>query len=409
MNDYDIEDSVQQWLNRAYWPWPLALAYSIGSNRQAAIKECVSILDGSAGVPAEYVGVTALHLVYGHAIGNPQASEIDWPQMHNLERHLVAAIESDNIAWCGRPAPGQPLGNPRDSSQWVGADIHAEATADLVTKGYRQFHGDLGWALDERTRTVWLYDIHLKAADVKKAVDGEQRMLAFIKHPVDEERVLFEEMMQTALRGRPSSDASVYVGPDGEIEVVPHPSVIDTAKELAQTIVEYRQAAKALIEGILTCLVEAKDTGQVYKIPRHYWFLASSNFSHIENRDNVPSQFVGQPVQVELRHLEIWKGVLSPPPSPALPPPVERDADDNWTRRALTSQQITAMEFIHICGERWRNGEAGNAQELLGKYEIWISEKPGRGEPMGKTAFNKWRDRYRQGYRVTGRKIAFPS
>ena len=404
MNDCDNENSVQQWLDKAYWPWPLALAYSIGSNRQAAIKECVSILDGSAGVSAEYVGLTALHLAYAHAIGDPQAPEIDWQQMHSIERPLVAAIESDKIAWRGRSSPGQPLGNPCDSSQWIGADIHAQATADLVTKGYRQFHGDLDTVFGNRARTVWLYDIHLKSADVKRAVDGEPRMLDFIKHPSSEERILFSEMFETALRGRPSSDASVYFGPAGEMEIVPHPAVDDPKKEVARTGEGLRHAAKALFDGSLTCLVEAKDTGQIYKIPRHYWFLASSN-QHIENRDNVPPQFFGQPIQVELRHLKSWKGVLSP----ACPPTVEPDVDDNWTRRTLTSKQITAMEFLHVCGERWRNGEAGNAQELLGKYENWVGQKPGKGEPLGKTAFNKWLVRYRQGYRVNGRKIDLPS
>lgn len=406
MNDCDNDDSVQQWLAKAYWPWPLALAYSIGSNRQAAIKECVSILDGSAEVSPEYVGLTAVHLTYAHAIGDPSVSQIDWNQMQTIERPLVAAVEADKIAWRGRPAPGQPLGNPCDGSQWIGAEIHALRTSDLVQNGYRQFHGDLETVLDERQRKVWLHDIHLKAADVKKAVDGEPRMLAFIKHPVVQERVLFEEMMETALHGRPSSDTSVYEGPDGEIAIVPHPSVIDPAKEFAETIKGYRQAAKALVDGILTCLVEAKDTGQVYKIPRHYWFLASSNFSRIENRDNVPSQFVGQPVQVELRHLESWKALLSPLPSPACLPRVERDADDNWTKRALTRQQITAMEFLDKCGGRLRDGEA---KQLLGRYEIWVSESPDRGEPLGKTAFNKWHDRYRQGYRVDGRKLVHPS
>ena len=80
-----------------------------------------------------------------------------------------------------------------------------------------------------------------------------------------------------------------------------------------------------------------------------------------------------------------------------------------WTKRALSSQQITAMEFLHICGERWRNGKEGNAKDLLGRYEIWIAEKPARGEPLGKTAFFKWRDRYQQGYKVDGRKLIFPS
>ena len=264
MNVYDNEDSVQQWLDKAYWPWPLALAYSIASNRPAALKQCVSVLDGSAGVPSEYVGLFALRLAYAHAIGDANASKIDWSKMHDIERPLVAAIESDKIAWRGRPAPGQPLGKPCDSSQWMGADIHAEATADLVQEGYRQFAGDLEDVLGERSRTVWLYDIHLKAADVIKLVD-------------------------------------------------------------------------------------------------------------------------------------------------VAPPNIERDADDNWTKRALTSQQITAMEFIDVCGERWRNGEAGNAQELLGKYEIWVGKESGRGEPLGKTTFTKWRDRYRQGYRVNGRKLVFPS
>lgn len=408
MNDYNNENSVRQWLDKAYWPWPLALAYSMGSNRQAAIKECVSILDGSAGVSGEYVGLTALHLAYAHAISDPYASEIDWQQMHSIERPLVAAIESDKIAWRGRSAPGQPLGDPCDSSQWIGADIHAEATADLVKQGYRQFHGDLDTVLGNRARTVWLYDIHLKAADVKRLVDGEPRMLDFIEHPSSEERILFSEMFETALRGRPSSDVSVYLGPDGEIEIVPHPSIDNMEKELARTVQGLRDATKGLSSGVLKCLVEAKYTGQIYKIPRFYWFLAHGNFSHIENRDNVPPQFVGQPVQVELRHLESWKAVLSPPPSPACLPNTKRGADEGWTKRALTPQTIVVMDFFDKCGERWHSGEEGNAKEFLGRYQIWVADNR-RGQPYEKTSFEKWRTRWRQGYRVIGRKIVDPS
>ena len=92
-----------------------------------------------------------------------------------------------------------------------------------------------------------------------------------------------------------------------------------------------------------------------------------------------------------------------------LPPPQTHRHAEAWTKRALTGQQITAMEFLHICGGRWRNGKEGNAKDLLGRYEIWIAEKPARGEPLGKTAFFKWRDRCQQGYSVNGRKLIFPS
>ena len=407
MNGYDNEISVQQWLDKAYWPWPLALAYSIGANRKSAIEDCVSVLDGSAGVSSEYVGLTALHLVYAQAIDDPMASEIDWDRMHTVERPLVAAIESDKIEWRGCIAPGEPLGNPSNSSHWIGGNIHAEATADLVASGYREFHNDLDTVFGHRKRRVRFYDIHLKAADVRKVVDGEPRMLDFIAHPTSEERVFLDEMFELALRGRPSSDSDIYFGPNGQVAVIRHPSA-DISKEDARTYQGFRDAANGLITGILTSLVESKETGQIFKVPRTYWFAASGDLRHIESRENVPSQFVGQPLLVEVRHLETWKEVLSPPPSPISTPKVERDADEGWTKRTLKPQTIAVMNFFDICGERWHNGEAGNAKEFLGEYQIWIS-KNRRGEPFEKTSFEKWRRRWQQGFRVDGRILVFPS
>jgi len=395
MNDYDAGGSVQQWLDRAYWPWPLALAYSIGGKRQTAIKDCVSILDGSAGVPAEYVGLTALHRAYAHAIGNPEAPEIDWQQMHSIERLLVAAIESDKIAWRGRPALGQPLSDPCDSAQWVGADVHAEATADLVTKGYRQFHGDLDTVLGNRARTVWLYDIHLKAADVKRVVDGETRMLDFIKHSSSEERILFSEMFETGLRGRPSSDVSVYLGPNGEMEIVPHPSIDNMEKELARTVQALRDVTKGLSSGVLTCLVEAKDTGQIYKIPRFYWFFARGNLSHIENRDNVPSQFVGQPVQVELRHLEGWKGVLSHAPSPAAPRRTDRQSAPRTKPPTMRHRHL--FRFFSIMTNDIRDGTRLNAHA---NYVRWLKRERPFEKPFARNTFEAMLERHKDGWKI---------
>ena len=395
MNDYDIGGSVQQSLDRAYWPWPLALAYSIGSNRQTAIKDCVAVLDGSAGVPAEYVGRTALHMAYAHAIGEPDTPEIDWEQMQSIERPLVAAIESDKIAWRGRSAPGQPLGNPCDSAQWVGADIHAEATADLVTKGYRQFHGHLDTVLGNRARTVWLYDIHLKAADVKRVVDGETRMLDFIKHSSGEERILFSEMFETALRGRPSSDVSVYMGPNGEMEIVPHPSIDNMEKEFARTVQGFRDVTKGLSSGVLTCLVEEKYAGQLYKIPRFYWFFARSNLSHIENRDNVPPQFVGQPVQVELRHLESWKGVLSPPPS--LTAPRRTDRQSAPLTKPPTMRHRHLFRFFSIMTNDIRDGTRLNAHA---NYVRWLKRDRSFEKPFARNTFERMLEHHKDGWKI---------
>ena len=81
---------------------------------------------------------------------------------------------------------------------------------------------------------------------------------------------------------------------------------------------------------------------------------------------------------------------------------------EQWTRRALKPEQITAMEFIHNCGARWRDGEEGTAKELHGRYQLWVTQNK-RGTALERTAFNKWCVRYQQGYRVGGRKIVHPS
>ena len=80
---------------------------------------------------------------------------------------------------------------------------------------------------------------------------------------------------------------------------------------------------------------------------------------------------------------------------------------ENWTKRALKNQQIAALDFFEISGARWRNGEVGNEDAFIAKYEKWI-EKENRGTPLKRSAFRIWRHRGVQGYRVDGHKLILP-
>lgn len=184
----ECDEITEALIARAYWPWPLALAFCQAKDRRkAALEAAAEVLTL---YPADknlsgFTASSAVARIYeatsgkcympdaetatgsdGGIITIKTAEKVYWSEVAELERPLLAALELGSLEAMGRPSPDASL-EIVPSSDWVGGEVDPVATSDLVKAGWRE-SDILGKALDEAVRVARFYDIHLKGAAVRQ-------------------------------------------------------------------------------------------------------------------------------------------------------------------------------------------------------------------------------------------------
>lgn len=177
----DPEQQVK-WLNEAFWPWPLALAYSQDSDvRGAAIEACVRTLESydAAGMGSEqYRGVAAVQRVLEVVTGQEGLSPTP-VELMSIEAGLWRSIHDGRCTLFGRASPFADL-QPLTAEQLVGREVSPEQTCDLVVGGWAAKANSLSAVLGETQRVVSFYDLHLRRAELEAAFSDkpDERSLA---------------------------------------------------------------------------------------------------------------------------------------------------------------------------------------------------------------------------------------
>ena len=161
MSDLDAL-TVEHWLKKSLWPWPLALAYSLPSHtRHAALVAVTEILDrrdDDDDDVASFAGQIALSNVVAVAAGL-RDGRIDHSELREIERAIVALVESKQVHAWGREARNSGL-VAIAQTRWVGGEVDGERTCDLIDGGWRKRRNSLESLLAD-DRRVRLFDIHL--------------------------------------------------------------------------------------------------------------------------------------------------------------------------------------------------------------------------------------------------------
>lgn len=165
---------TQAMLDEAYWPWPLALAYCQPiKGRAEAVEAVTEILEEYSASKhkelAPYKGSSAVARLYEVATGKSygaEDSEQYWAAVAEIECPLLGTVKAGSLDAMGRPSPDAAL-MPIAVSDWVGGEVHPEATADLIAEGWRA-NDTLDQVLGDRERTVRFYDVHLLGAAVRQ-------------------------------------------------------------------------------------------------------------------------------------------------------------------------------------------------------------------------------------------------
>lgn len=165
---------TQAMLDEVYWPWPLALAYCQPNDKRAEAVEAVAEIleEYSASTHKElapFKGSSAVARLYEVATGKSygaESSEQYWTSVAEIERPLLANVKTGSLDAMGRSSPAAAL-VPIAVSDWVGGEVHPEATADLIAEGWRA-NDTLDQVLGDQDRTVRFFDVHLLGAAVRQ-------------------------------------------------------------------------------------------------------------------------------------------------------------------------------------------------------------------------------------------------
>ena len=164
---------VEHYLRQAYWPWPLALAYSQSAEHR---DECVSavceVFAVYGPIPegcGEFTASSAVARIYEIVTGESYQNDAGyWERVAGLEAPLVDLMQAGQLDAWGRKLPTDTLAAipVRD---WVGAEILPKWRSDLVAVGWRD-SDLLAQALGEKTKTTFWHDLHLKGGEVAQIV-----------------------------------------------------------------------------------------------------------------------------------------------------------------------------------------------------------------------------------------------
>lgn len=194
MDDLTSSDLVESYLAKPYWPWPLAFAYCQSAEvREDALQAAVEVLEyysSSEGL-SEFTASSMVARVYevvtgrsymGHPVEGHDRSgerytitsveEVYWFEVSALEKPLIDALEAGRLCALGRKSLKDALTEIKPTD-WVGAEVDPDETADLVRAGWRVKRHSLERALGDVERHTLFYDIHLSGAEVRKFVDAE--------------------------------------------------------------------------------------------------------------------------------------------------------------------------------------------------------------------------------------------
>jgi hypothetical protein len=178
------EVPIATWLAKPFWPWPLALAYSQApEKRQAAVSAAIEVLEAypRRAEMAECTAIGAVGSVYQVVTDEQDVRYLDEETLRHIEAPLLAAVMSGVVLAQGRKTLESLFEGIR-VADWVGAEIDAEATADLVRAGWRERSRGLDAMLGRDERVVWFYDVHLPRAGMTK-VFGEPAEPSLLDHP----------------------------------------------------------------------------------------------------------------------------------------------------------------------------------------------------------------------------------
>lgn len=162
------DEVIQRYLDQAFWPWGLALAYCQPvEDRERAIAAVIYGLEVYAAAEREqsYAGAASYS-------GLTDGQRLDWPEFASVEQRLLGPVQAGQVDVFGRASASERL-EPIPVVDWVGAEVDYEHTCDLVRAGWRD-KDPLGQALDGPRQTI-RYDLHLAGAAVRQlaaAVDA---------------------------------------------------------------------------------------------------------------------------------------------------------------------------------------------------------------------------------------------
>ncbi len=148
---------LKEWLDKPFWPWSLALAYSQPHEARArAVTAAVMVLDGYpriGGSIAEHIAIAAVSSVYSAIFG--ESRKFDFQKLSGLEEPLLRAINNRAVSALGRRSLDTPP-EVIELSAWYGAEIDSGRTSDLTKAGYREQFWDF---LDDTKRVTFFYDV----------------------------------------------------------------------------------------------------------------------------------------------------------------------------------------------------------------------------------------------------------
>lgn len=153
--------AIEPWLNKAYWPWPVALAYSLeGDRRGDTLAAVVKILDNKdCKDSAAFKSYIAVHQLVAVATGRELEGGIPFDQLQTLESRLLSQLWSDNIRAWGRPSKLSEL-EEIPPTAWPNREVEPYETCDLVQFGWRSERNTLSAILDME-RQLAFADLHL--------------------------------------------------------------------------------------------------------------------------------------------------------------------------------------------------------------------------------------------------------
>lgn len=411
----DSDEQVAEWLARPMWPWPLAFAYTQSEVRDEALAATVEILTSYPAMDGweRFAATGAISRCYGVATGEADPT-IDFKRLRAFEKPLRDLIDSGAVQSWGRLEPDGGLVEIK-KTDWVGFEIDAEVTADLVRAGWRERSSSLSAVLGEIKRNVSFYDVHLPRDEVLATL-GPPKVppFSFLPAIAKGELRLVEEAISLALSGSPCQDADLCIDlATGETVVTPPKGVTTIEEWQAWTknrVVASLALTRALQRSDLRALVQSQ-AGALCRIDRAYWFQANvgTETTLKDAGGRVTAAFAEQPVLIDMDEFEAWRAVASSAvlavaaPCPASPSREAIEAADHWAKRVPTLQQRLLMKFF---AEAEKVGALSGARSLTAlrqSYVAWCVTAKAKDKDapaaFAREAFERWLQRYLDGWR----------